>query len=224
MPDIPTPSSSVPHAAPIALSPAWLLFALLALAVPLGALLLHPRVPLAPAPLPMLSTLPDFALVDQSGRPFARKDLLGRTWVADFVFTNCPDACPRLTATMRKLQDSLSADERAGAMGLLSLSVDPARDTPEVMRKYAEAHGADVRVWRFLTGPDDEIERAVVLGFKQAIEPAGDAHTAALDILHGEKFVLVDGAGRIRGYYDANEEPELQRLLRDARQLTRGDK
>jgi len=228
MQDTPAPPDRPAHARPLHLSPAWLVFAALALAVPIGALLFRAERPAAPmadarTQLPRLSSLPDFALIDQAGRPFARKDLLGRTWVADFVFTHCADACPRLTATMKELQDALSPSERESAVGLLSISVDPARDTPEAMRTYAQAHGADPRLWRFLTGDQTQIERAVVQGFKLGIEPAGDVHSAAFDIMHGEKFVLVDSSGNIRGYYDVNDAGELQHLLRDVRQLARGD-
>jgi len=215
-------------AKPIALSPPWLLFAALALAVPIGAFIARGAGPARGEPLPVLSALPDFSLVDQSGRPFARKDLLGRAWVADFVFTRCVDACPRLTATMKQVQDALTPAERADQIGLVSISVDPKRDTPEILRAYAEAHGADPRLWHFLTGDESQIERAVVQGFKTDFAPLDakgnptDAHAEAFDIMHGEKFVLVDPDGRIRGYYDVNEAPELQKLLRDLRTLIRG--
>ena len=209
----------------ITLSPLWLVFAGLALALPIGALIARGARPHEPA-LPVLSALPDFALIDQSERPFARKDLLGRAWVADFVFTRCVDACPRLTATMKQVQDGLTVEEKKSQIGLLSISVDPEHDNPATMRAYAEAHGVDPKLWHFLTGNEAQIEKAVVQGFKTGFEkpaPDADARSQAFDIMHGEKFVLVDPDGRIRGYYDVNDAPELQRLLHDLRRLVHGN-
>ena len=81
----------------LTLHPAWILFAALALAVPMGAFLM--RAPMR-AELPVLANLPQFRLVDQDNRPFSRDDMLGKVWVADFVFTSCADACPRLQNKM----------------------------------------------------------------------------------------------------------------------------
>ena len=227
-----------------------MLFAALALAIPLAAF--YARSWSSATRLPVLATLPDFRLTDQRGQPFDRRMLLGRVWVTDFVFTHCAEACPRLTQKMRSLQDQLTQQEAAGRIGLLSVSVDPERDTPEVLQRYAQTFGARDEVWRFLTGPEAEVERAVVQGFKIAMvkapldgkapaplavklpaqqgsasAPLGDEtpdeiHAQAFDIMHGEKFVLVDAQGRIRGYYDVSEEAGLKKLLRDARLLARG--
>ena len=139
MENTPAPPGGPAKASPISLGPGWLLFAALALAIPLAALAVHARREPPAQPLPVFSALPDFALVDEAARPFSRKDLLGRAWVVDFIFTSCPDACPRLTAIMKQLQDSLTSEERQGAVGLLSISVDPARDTPAVMQALAWA-------------------------------------------------------------------------------------
>ena len=204
----------------LVLHPGWVAFAALALAVPVGALFF--RRSIAPD-LPMLGELPAFSLVAEDGKPFGRDDLLGRVWVADFVFTSCSDACPRLQAKMKKLQDRLIPLEQGGNIGLLSISVDPERDTPQKLKEYAETFGARAGLWRSLTGDQKEVERTVVRGFHTAMAkmPREDAdpHAEAFDIMHGERLVLVDRMGRIRGYYDADD-PD--RLLRDARALTGG--
>ncbi len=216
----------------LALSPAWLVFAALALAVPVSVLLLTP----AAAPkLPVLAELPSFKLIDEHGRAFGRSDLEGRVWVADFIFTSCADACPRLTQKLKHLQDRLVPLEQGGNIGLLSISVDPERDDPKKLLAYAQTFGARDGLWHFLTGPQAEVERTVVKGFHVAMakvpvpgtaadgrEPKADAsdadvHVEAFDIMHGEKLVLVDRHGQIRGYYDADDQ---DRLLRDARSLT----
>lgn len=204
------------------LSPAWLLFAALALAIPVAPLLLKQK----PAALPDLGRLPAFSLTDERGRAFSRDDLLGKVWVADFVFTSCSDACPRLTQRMRSLQDRL---DPLGSVGLLSISVDPERDTPEKLRAYGEAYGAR-GLWKFLTGTPTEVERTVVKGFKmamakvpapdQARESDDELRALAFDILHGDRLVLVDSDARIRGYYVADD-AGLAAVLRAARGLAR---
>jgi protein SCO1/2 len=204
----------------LVLHPAWVAFAALALAVPMGALLMRQS---ARQELPVLASLPPFTLVDESGKPFGREEMLGRVWVADFVFTSCADACPRLQNKMRRIQERLLPNEQGGNIALLSVSVDPERDTPEKLRAYAQAYGARPGMWRYLTGPQAEIERTVVKGFHIAMAklPAAgpDSHMEAFDIMHGEKLVLVDRLGRIRGFYDADD---ADAILRDARSLTAG--
>jgi protein SCO1/2 len=202
------------------LHPAWLLFAALALAVPMGALLMRQT---GRSQLPVLAELPAFSLLDQDGKAFSRSDMLGRVWIADFVFTSCADACPRLQSKMRKLQDRLLPLEQGGDISLLSISVDPERDTPARLKEYAETFGARPGLWRSLTGEQKEVERTVVRGFHTAMAkvPRGneDPHLAAFDIMHGERLVLVDAQGRIRGFYDADDQDH---LLSDARSLTPG--
>ena len=203
------------------LSPAWLLFAALALAVPIAPLLLHRR----PPALPDLGELPAFSLTDQRGRAFGRDDLRGRVWVADFVFTSCSDACPRLTQRMRSLQDRLDPHE---GVGLLSISVDPDRDTPQKLRDYGQMYGARDDQWRFLTGSPTEVERTVVKGFKIAMakvpfppgaqESEDELRAQAFDIMHGDRLVLVDSSARIRGYY-VSDDSGLVAILRAARAL-----
>jgi protein SCO1/2 len=204
----------------LVLHPGWVAFAAVALAVPMGALLLRQS---AAADLPVLGELPAFSLIAEDGKPFGKDDLLGRVWIADFVFTSCSDACPRLQAKMKKLQDRLTPLEQGGNIGLLSISVDPERDTPEKLKQYGETFGARPGLWRSLTGGHQEVERTVVRGFHIAMakvqrEP-GDPRVEAFEIMHGERLVLLDRTGRIRGYYDADDR---DRLLRDARALTAG--
>src|SRR3954468_6636511 len=94
----------------LALHPGWVAFAALALAVPMGALLFRQT---ARPELPMLGDLPAFKLTAKDGKPFGKQDLLGRVWIADFVFTSCADACPRLQGKMKKLRIAWSRWNRA---------------------------------------------------------------------------------------------------------------
>lgn len=163
-------------------------------------------------------TVPSFSLIDQRGQPVTARSLRRQPWVANFIFTRCPSACPLLTAKFQALQarSDLPPDVR-----FVSITVDPSHDTPEVLAAYARRFGADPARWSFLTGPLGEIEKTIVDGFKIHVgKPQENAADPTLiDIMHGEHFVLVDGAGAIRGYYRA-EEAELGELIEDLGELT----
>lgn len=159
-------------------------------------------------PLPVLYDAPTFSLVDQDGRPFSSRDLRGKTWVAAFVFTHCPGACPKMTMKMAALQHSVPDRD----VHLVSFTVDPDRDTPAVLKKYAQGYDADPARWHFLTGEKQAMFDAAA-GMKLTAAPAGQFGP---DILHAEKFLLVDGDGRVRGIYDSNDEQEVKKLAEDA--------
>jgi protein SCO1/2 len=168
-------------------------------------------VPQQPA---MKIPLPAFTLVNERGERFGSDDLKGRIWVADFVFTSCPSVCPKLTKRMAEIQHR--ARNLGDAFRLVTFTVDPENDTPERLAAYARTYGANPRKWTFLTGPLDDIESTVVKGFKLAmgkeeIEPG----TGLFSIFHGERLVLIDPEGRIRGYYEADDEG-IGNLLHDA--------
>jgi protein SCO1/2 len=116
-----------------------------------------------------------------------------------------------LTTQMRNVQQRVGAREN---VRFVSFSVDPERDTPEVLRAYAATHGADLSTWHFLTGETDAVRSAVVEGMRVGISE----RQADGDILHGTHFVLVDGRGKIRGYY-RNDREGLDGLLRDVERL-----
>ena len=157
---------------------------------------------------PILGGLPAFTLTDQRGQPFGSRELTGKVWVADFIFTACQTACPLLSERMAEV------GKRARHLGpdfhLVSISVDPERDTPDRLATYAARYGANPISWSFLTGPEQAIQATVVDGFKVG---AGKERGAGADggpgfweIFHGEKLVLVDRQLRIRGYFDATPE------------------
>ncbi len=164
-------------------------------------------------PPPVLAELPDFTLVNRDGRSVTLADLAGRPWVAGFVFTRCALACPRLTAQMMRL----GAVRGGEPVRRVSITVDPEHDTPEVLEAYASAHGIDDPEWLFLTGGRKRIYELTTGGFKLAVDDAPPAELASEEepILHSTRLVLVDGRGRIRGYYDGFRGEELQRLAAD---------
>ena len=103
-----------------------------------------------------------FRLTERSGRAMTDADLADRVWVASFIFTHCPLSCPRITSVMKGLQARLAGTD----VQLVSISVDPERDTPEVLADYARKFGADPDRWWFLTGPKADVERLIVERFK----------------------------------------------------------
>ncbi|MGB1016288.1 MAG: SCO family protein [Nannocystaceae bacterium] len=158
------------------------------------------------AELPILYTLPDFALIDENGKPFTRESMAGRVWVTSFFFTSCPSICPRITRTMMDLQGRLG-EVKDHNVGLVSFTVDPENDTPEVLKRHGATIEADPERWRFVTGPKPDMEKLVVGGFKFAMDPkTREGDTSMYDIAHATKLVVVDQEGNIRGLFNTDEE------------------
>jgi cytochrome oxidase Cu insertion factor (SCO1/SenC/PrrC family) len=161
--------------------------------------------------------LPAFSLVDQHGRTLGSAELAGSPWIADFIFTRCAGTCPGMTARMARLQSKVPAGTR-----LVSITVDPAHDTTEVLGRYAATFEAGA-AWHFLTGPRESLYALAVDGFKlQAMEVPAEQQKAGVGdgpFLHSSKFALVDGIGRVRGYYDSTDPDALDRLVDDTSRL-----
>lgn len=164
--------------------------------------------------LPVLSTVPAFAFVDESGRPFTSEALTGKVWVANFIFTRCPTICPLFTKKMAEVQKE--ALPLAAAMKLVSFTVDPAFDKPAVLAEYARKHKAQPGLWHFLTGTHDELKKTIVTDLKIHMSDQSDDIMA---IAHGGHFVLVDRRMKIRGYYDSEDEDAVTRLVADMKKV-----
>ena len=169
-----------------------------------------------PKPLPVLGRVADFALVDQASAPVTRAALAGEPWVANFIFTRCPSVCPRLSDRMRAVQ--ALAKQHADTLHLVTFSVDPEHDQPSVLKSYADAYGADQTTWKFLTGNQASIEE-IARSFSVALDGKADPGKADFGIMHSGHLVLVDGRGRIRGYYPSSEEGVERRILGDLKRL-----
>lgn len=191
----------------------WLLLAVLSLFVTLGC---HRTA----SNLPDYGPIPAFALTDQSGRPVSNASLKNKVWAAAFVFTRCPTACPRVTRAMRAVQ--LAAAEKKVPLLLVSFSIDPDNDTPDVLRKYATEYGADLSTWSFVTGDAGKIRDTAEKGFKIAVEGTADPSRSDFGITHGTQLVLIDAKGHIRGYYATNDEQALRDLVVDAGKVAGG--
>lgn len=169
-----------------------------------------PRPPaLSAADIAPTGQVADFHLLDQDGADFGAAQMKGQVWIVDFFFTSCPSFCPLLTGAMSTLEREFKNETR---LKFLSITVDPATDTAEVLREFAEREKLPQARWRLLTGPRDAIvalcERSFLLAF-------GESDGTTGDITHSSRLVLVDAQGRIRGYFDALD-PAQQSKLRAA--------
>jgi protein SCO1/2 len=164
-------------------------------------------------------SVPQFSLVERSGKATTLADLRGSIWIADFIYTTCQDTCPMQTAEMAQLQEQWK--DRAG-LKLVSFSVDPEKDTTEVLSRYANRYKADAQRWLFLTGAKEEISRLVQEGFRLSAVALSSAGNKDSVIMHSPKFVLIDKQAEIRGYYDSRDPQAMQRLKKDAASLMNG--
>ncbi len=224
-------------------------------------------------PVPTLWDAPEFVLTDQTGGALARGDLAGTVWLASFVYTHCPDVCPLVTRRMAEIRDGLAAEGLLGSrVRLVSITVDPARDSPDVLRRYAAGFGADDPAhWAFLTGEPDALRSIIEDGFKlpaARVAPPGSTpdrragpgargdadagqdeaargadrepgHDAAgggaghevtdpgtdggdgYTVMHSDRILLVDAAGRVRGAYSTSDPADQARLEQELRAVLR---
>jgi protein SCO1 len=144
--------------------------------------------------LPTIGTAPDFALTSQDGARVALRDFRGKVVAVTFIYTSCSDVCPLLTAKMAQVQDELGADF-GPKIAFVSITVDPENDTPEALKAHAEAHGADLAGWSFLTGAPVSV-REVAHRYGVAVVEAADGQ-----VDHTLLTTLVDGRGAMRVQY-----------------------
>jgi protein SCO1 len=170
-------------------------------------------------PLPRLGTLPEYSFTREDGSAFGSAQLRGHPYVANFIFTRCPTVCPAFTRKMARVQKE--TDGLGPKLQLVSFSVDPKYDTPERLAEYAHKHGANPARWSFLTGDYERLKDTVVNSFRISMGRENLDESDVLAIFHGNHFVLVDGTGEIRGYYESADDEAVERLLRDADRLTR---
>jgi protein SCO1/2 len=183
----------------------------------LGVLTARAMLALRPAEeLPVLGEVPAFTLIDQTGAPFSDRDLEGVPWIATFVYSTCPGPCPRVIEKVQAADRRLSHDPR---IRLVSVTVDPAADTPEVLAIYGRNRNIDPVRWKLLTGDPDAVFALVRGGFKLGVERDDTASPEVGPVIHSLMAVLVDGARKVRGYYDTNDAAAMDRLLADARTL-----
>ncbi len=155
-----------------------------------------------------LASVAPFQFSSSEGKAITHADLIGKVWIVDFFFTTCSGPCPRITGQMRLLQDELAGSN----VQLVSISVDPETDTPEALRDYASRVGADPNQWWFLTGDEAATFELIKSSFALPVERQNEA-ALGFQVSHATKLVVVDGKGRVRGYY-AGETPEGRAMAR----------
>ncbi|HXH40658.1 MAG TPA: SCO family protein [Thermoanaerobaculia bacterium] len=167
--------------------------------------------------LPKLFPIPEARLVNEAGKPVRMSEMKGQVVVYDFIFTHCAGTCPMMTATMRRLTKKIRKD---APVRFVSISVDPIRDTPQVLHDYAVYARNDPR-WTFLTGERKTIVDLSVNGFKLA---AGDSTSSPDEsVLHSVKFAVADKQGVIRDYYAATNDDAVEHVTGVINELLRED-
>ncbi|ENQ3077194.1 SCO family protein [Bacillus cereus] len=156
-----------------------------------------------------------FQYINQNGEKFGTKDLKGKVWVADLVFTNCQTVCPPMTANLAKLQ-RMAKEEKLDVQ-FVSFSVDPEVDKPEKLKEFVQKFTDDTKNWNLLTGySQDEIEKFAKDNFKTLVDKPENQD----QVIHGTKFYLVDQNGKVMKEYSGMKNTPYDDILRDIRRLT----
>lgn len=175
--------------------------------------LLQPTSP----PLPVYGTVPDFKLTNQFSQPVTLATLRGKVWVADIIFTRCPGPCLAMTGKMKAIQEALP---EGTDLLLVSLTADPAFDTPDVLQEYSARLHVNSPRWQFLTGPKQAVYDLAMHGLKLAVQENADKTSIEEQFIHSTRFVIVDRQGRLRGQPIDLEEPEaVDKVVRTAQSL-----
>jgi protein SCO1/2 len=172
------------------------------------------RPPALPSNLEKIAKVPGFQLTDQTGKSITLEDLKGKIWTANFIFTRCKGPCPITVLRMQELNTKLK--KARGNVELVTFTVDPEYDTPEILKAFSEPLGADPASWKFLTGTPDAIQKIVVTGLLQPIAKEPDGTPA-----HSTRIVLLDREGWLRGYHDGLDPEAVQKLMVDIGELLR---
>ena len=154
--------------------------------------------------LPFLGEINDFTLFNQNGIEFNKKDLIGNFWISDFIFTTCAGPCPVMSSQFQSFQEKYSKLEN---LNLLSISVNPQYDTPNILSDYGKRFNADFDKWNFLTGDVNEIHNLALESF--------NVGSAEDPIFHSAFFILLDDKANIRGYYNSTLDKDLDKMHSD---------
>lgn len=155
--------------------------------------------------------LPDFSLTDQNGRTVTKKDLLGKQWVASFLFTRCTKECPMVRGQLRNLKDATSESR----VRIVTITVDPKHDTPAVLKRHAKSESGDDDRWLFLTGSEKTVYQLIREGFKEtAVPTTGDQRQPGQEVIHRQRVMHIDENGRVIATYSGTDPVDMERLRR----------
>jgi protein SCO1/2 len=168
--------------------------------------------------LEQFGSVPQFSLIERSGRRITLSDLKGHVWILNFIYTNCPDTCPVKSAQLREIQDEFHNEKD---MRLVSITVDPGRDTPKILSEYNKRFSTDPGRWLFLTGEKQAIYNFAQNGFHlgAAELPHEKRPSSGATHTHSPRFVLVDREAQNRGYFVSTDPEAMKRLRRDVKTL-----
>ncbi|MDL4842159.1 SCO family protein [Aquibacillus rhizosphaerae] len=155
-----------------------------------------------------------FEFTNQNGEVFNSEQLQDKFWVADMIFTNCETVCPPMTANMAKLQEKIK--EEGLDVELVSFSVDPDNDSPEILKEYAEVRGGEFDNWNLLTGYEfQEIKEFAVKSFKAPVEKTADSD----QMIHVVSFYLVSPEGNAILRYDGSDSDQMDQIIADIKKM-----
>ena len=165
-----------------------------------------------PTNLPIISQVEPFNLRDQTDKQFTLKNLMGKIWVADIIFTRCPGPCQMMTRSLSGIQKEIPAD---WPVHFVTLTTDPEFDTPSILGAYAKRFDANPERWSFLSGNKKDIERLAAKNLKMIATPKTEPkRNSPTDLfIHTERFMLVDPHGRLRASFDHNDPDHKSKLL-----------
>lgn len=164
------------------------------------------RRPSSKLALPSYGEVANFNLTESGGGTFARQDLKGKAWLVNFIFTRCPGMCPTMSLQFQMIGKTLPKN-----VNLLSVSVDPEYDTPQILEEYAHKYRLENGSWYFLTGPKNDVNE-LIKSFHIGTDDDPNAHSL--------RFVLIDDKAQIRGYYDSTEADVIRKIKEDISKLT----
>jgi len=159
------------------------------------------------------SALYPFSLVTADEKSFTRSDLSGKITVFNFFFATCTSICPRMLENETRLADAFAGN---AGVKLVSITVDPENDTPELLKEFRKNYRSHNAGWEFLTGRKQEIYRFARKGLNVVVT---DGDGGPDDFIHSDLLVLVDQKGRVRGYYRGTDEQKVTELIRDIHKL-----
>jgi len=160
--------------------------------------------------LPRITLAPGYSLVDQDGQRLTNEDMRGKITLYNITYTNCMAPCLDTSLVMKDVQDQLQGIETGGLpIELVTISIDPERDSPEVLSAYADSLAADLESWHFATGPVDRLRWIVGDGFRLYFNLGEDGR-----MVFDPGFMLVDGLGILRAQY-RTATPKTERILSD---------
>lgn len=194
----------------------WVVFIMLAFSIPVVRTIMKKQ---QMPHYPVLGQAPEFSFTNQDNETVTQKDLEGKITIVNFIFTSCPETCPFLTRQMAQIQKHMTYVR--SFVRLVSITVDPKVDTPQVLKNYASKFNANHKMWHFLTGELEDIKTFAVDGLKVGMENKSehgemmDEMDSLMAIVHAEHFVILDQAGQIRAYRQAKNDHDLEKIVHD---------